>query len=322
MIIGDIGTGNTSILATMIAYGMQKQIKGASVNRVGAKLVGRIVLNASQRLGTCCPANAASETWGHAALPFQLAFRRHCAICGCARMAHPLKKPLANVGAFGYTIYHMAETEDYIIWDWNGTLLNDVKAAVNALNRMLAARGVPPTTLEYYRAHFGFPVRPFYAELGVDLEHEDWDLICTDFHRFIAEEPDQSLRPDAAATLERASSLGFRQCILSALREDKLLRSVADFGIARYFDAVFGVDNLDGATKLSRAHELRAFIASRSPSYRCFFIGDTLHDAEVAAALGFQCILVDGGHQTSERLSATGHPVAGSLAQALDLIES
>ncbi len=76
-----------------------------------------------------------------------------------------------------------------IIWDWNGTLLDDVDAAVGALNRMLAARGVPPTTRDYYRGHFGFPVRPFYAELGVDLEHEDWDRICVDFHRFMEEEP-------------------------------------------------------------------------------------------------------------------------------------
>ncbi len=66
---------------------------------------------------------------------------------------------------------------NYIIWDWNGTLLDDVGAAVNALNRMLAVRGVAPTTREYYRAHFGFPVRPFYEELGVNLAHEDWDRI-------------------------------------------------------------------------------------------------------------------------------------------------
>ena len=212
---------------------------------------------------------------------------------------------------------------DYIIWDWNGTLLDDVGAAVNALNRMLAVRGVPSTTLEYYRGHFGFPVRPFYAELGVDLEHEDWDRICLDFHRFIAAEPGQSLREDASATLERASRQGFHQCILSALREDILRRDVVEFGIAKYFDEVFGVDNLDGATKLSRGHELFARLKERcGGEMRCFFIGDTLHDAEVAAALGFRCVLVDGGHQTAERLATTGHPVAATLSGALDIVLS
>ena len=61
----------------------------------------------------------------------------------------------------------------YIIWDWNGTLIDDVSAAVNALNRMLSIRGVAPVTRDFYRAHFGFPVRPFYAVVGLDLEKED-----------------------------------------------------------------------------------------------------------------------------------------------------
>ena len=121
---------------------------------------------------------------------------------------------------------------NHIIWDWNGTLLDDVGAAVNALNRMLSARGVAPTTREYYRAHFGFPVRPFYEELGVDLAHEDWDRICEDFHRFIGEEPDQRPRSDAAAALERGGALGCRQSILSALREDLLRRDVSAAGLA------------------------------------------------------------------------------------------
>ena len=70
----------------------------------------------------------------------------------------------------------------YIIWDWNGTLLDDVSAAVRALNRMLSVRGVSAITEERYRNSFGFPVRPFYAELGVDLDRWDWDAICEDFH--------------------------------------------------------------------------------------------------------------------------------------------
>ena len=211
---------------------------------------------------------------------------------------------------------------NHIIWDWNGTLLDDVGAAVNALNRMLSARGVAPTTREYYRAHFGFPVRPFYEELGVDLAHEDWDRICEDFHRFIGEEPDQCTRADAAAALARAAALGFRQSILSALREDILRRDVAAAGLARHFDAIYGVDNLDGATKLSRGLDLMARLRESGEIDHCFFVGDTLHDAEVADALGAKCILVAGGHQTTERLLSAGRPVAESLSAAIDIIQS
>ena len=208
-----------------------------------------------------------------------------------------------------------------IIWDWNGTLLDDVDSVVSALNRMLAARGLAPTTRDYYRAHFGFPVRPFYAELGVDLAHDDWDRICIDFHRFVDREP-KILRPDAPTALQLARDAGWRQTILSALREDLLRRDVAAAGIADYFGTICGVDNLDGASKLSRGCDFVRELEQRGGVSELFFIGDTLHDAEVAQALGARCILVDGGHQTAERLAAAGVPVAPTLTDAVRLVVS
>ena len=112
-----------------------------------------------------------------------------------------------------------------IIWDWNGTLLDDVAAAVAALNRLLMKRGAKAISVEHYRRRFGFPVRPFYAELGVDLERWDWDEICEDFHRFVLEEP-QQVRAEASTALMLAQERGWRQCILSALRQDKLASAV------------------------------------------------------------------------------------------------
>ena len=207
--------------------------------------------------------------------------------------------------------------EKCIIWDWNGTLLNDVGAAVNALNRMLALRNVPPTTLEFYRKWFGFPVRPFYEKLGLDLEHEDWDKICFDFHRFIGEEPDQHLRHDTIEALELVKNSGTHQVILSALRHDLLVRDTAHEGVAGFFDLICGVDNLDGASKLSRGIETVEILKGKGLKVTTF-IGDTLHDAEVAAALGCKAVLVEGGHQASSRLHAAGCPVMPSLVAAAE----
>ena len=206
--------------------------------------------------------------------------------------------------------------ENCIIWDWNGTLLDDVTSAVSALNKMLALRGIPPTTLEFYRENFGFPVRPFYAKVGVDLEHEDWDRICVDFHRFVNDEP-KILRADAKDALALARGMGMRQTILSALREDMLLHDVKEAGVADMLDAIYGVDNLDGATKLSRGYDLLRLIESRLGEVNLFFVGDTLHDAEVAKGLGARCILVEGGHQSPQRLAAAGVPVTATLVDAV-----
>ena len=200
-----------------------------------------------------------------------------------------------------------------IIWDWNGTLLDDVNAAVGALNRMLAKHKLPPVTRELYRGHFGFPVRPFYQEVGIDLDRVDWDEICTDFHAFIAAEP-QGLHPSTHDALEAARALGLNQCILSALREDLLRRDTARFGVAPFFNLIFGVDNLDGATKLSRARELVAELGLAPGG--AVMVGDTLHDLETAREVGAACILADVGHQSLAGRVPQGVPVARSLVEA------
>jgi len=209
----------------------------------------------------------------------------------------------------------------YIIWDWNGTLLDDVDAAVYALNHLLSERGIPTITRDFYRAHFGFPSRNFYIELGMDPDR-DWERICVDFHRHIAEGP-QAIRPDAVTALELARDHGCGQSILSALRQDLLLRDTGRDGIHPFFDEIYGVDNLEGASKLARGRQLIAQLCARGllPAERpVYFIGDTLHDAEVAAEFGATPVLVDQGHQTAERLAASGGLVADSLPSAVRLI--
>ena len=205
----------------------------------------------------------------------------------------------------------------YIVWDWNGTLLDDVDAGIAALNRMLAERGLPTITRDFYRAHFGFPVRPLYVRIGMDPDHE-WDRICVEFHDYLAQEP-QHVRPDAVAALGLVRARGCGQSILSALRQDLLLRDTAREGVQAFFDEIYGVDNLEGATKLSRGRELVAKLGSVADR-DVVFVGDTLHDAEVASALGARAVLVDGGHQHADRLRAAGHAVASSLLDAVRMI--
>lgn len=209
----------------------------------------------------------------------------------------------------------------YIIWDWNGTLINDVDAAVAALNKMLTTRNLPLTNRDFYRANFGFPVRPFYSLLGMHPD-EEWDRICTEFHDNIHCEP-QHIRSDARDALTYVRAHNAHQSILSALRQDLLHRDTASEGVQNFFDEIYGVDNLDGATKLSRGYELMTKLfgtTTHQASFALYFIGDTLHDAEVARALGATPILVDGGHQNPSRLAAANCLVAPTLLDAVKSI--
>ena len=217
----------------------------------------------------------------------------------------------------------------YVLWDWNGTLLDDTQAAVDTLNLMLGRRGLKPIDIGFYRDRFAFPVRPFYAAIGVRLECEDWDALAREYHATYAAQP-KGLNPEALAALEAVKAAGVGQSIISALRQDLLERATADLGVSPFMDFIYGTDNLDGASKLDRARELldRVFstVASggRSPS-DVVLIGDALHDKEVADALGVRCVLCGQGSHAAWRLrraAPTGETLLEAVELALSTIDS
>ena len=206
----------------------------------------------------------------------------------------------------------------HIIWDWNGTLLDDTQAALNTLNAMLARRGVRPMALEFYRANFAFPVRSFYAQIGFELEKEDWDLLAKEYHDSYAAEP-KSLNQEAIAALEAVKASGARQSLVSALRQDLLDEAMEEFGIGGYMEHIRGTDNLDGASKLERARELLGELtAGGARRSDVVMIGDAVHDKEVADALGVRCVLCAQGSHAADRLRGLA-PTGDTLMEAVGL---
>lgn len=58
----------------------------------------------------------------------------------------------------------------YVIWDWNGTLYDDVQIGVDAMNEMLKIKGYDKfLTVEKYREIFCFPVIEYYRQVGFDF---------------------------------------------------------------------------------------------------------------------------------------------------------
>ncbi|MBN2352282.1 MAG: hypothetical protein JXD23_06910 [Spirochaetales bacterium] len=55
-----------------------------------------------------------------------------------------------------------------VVWDWNGTLLNDMEACIRSMNLMLENRSLPPIDFETYRNVFTFPVIDYYRAVGID----------------------------------------------------------------------------------------------------------------------------------------------------------
>ena len=206
----------------------------------------------------------------------------------------------------------------HILWDWNGTLLDDTQAALDTLNAMLTRRGGNPIAMPFYRDHFAFPCRPFYERIGMPVPDAEWDALAREYHEIYSRQP-VKLNDETIAALERVKASGARQSIISALRQDLLDAVTEAFGVAPYMDCIYGTDNLDGASKLDRALELMKRIApAEGEMPDVVLIGDALHDKEVADALGVRCVLCGQGSHAAWRLREVA-PTGDTLLEAVEL---
>ncbi len=205
---------------------------------------------------------------------------------------------------------------EHVIWDWNGTLLDDVDACIAAINRMLMARNLPVVARHTYRDVFDFPVKTYYRRLGFQLEHEDWDAIAREFHTHYAETArSTSLHAGVRDTLAELDRSAVGMSILSACESAILESMLARHGIRHYFAHVRGLDNLHAVSKLAQGQVLMTDLALDPGSV--VLVGDTRHDVEVAEALGCQHVLVAAGHQHRRRLEQCSSRIVDSTAELL-----
>ena len=208
-----------------------------------------------------------------------------------------------------------------IIWDWNGTLLDDTDICLNSMNHMLLQRQLPLLDHERYREVFTFPVKAYYTAIGFDFDKEPWDVAAIEFIDLYLEVlPQAKLAKGAREMLAWLKQKGYRQAIISAMQHEALEKSVDSFGITPYFDYIGGIGDHYGGGKIDNARQFYQNY-QLNPSEVVLF-GDTLHDAEVAKELGSDCILIANGHQSKARLLQTGHEVVDDLVQLLSAFES
>lgn len=211
-----------------------------------------------------------------------------------------------------------------VIWDFNGTLLDDVDLVVGSVNKQLGRRGVAPLTVATFRDVFGFPIEDYYRRIGLDFATESMAELAADF--FGDYQPGLAactLNDGVLDVLDAFSLRGVRQFVLSAMEEGMLNQTLRALGIRHRFVAAYGLAHQEGDSKISRGRELVRDFGIRPET--SLLIGDTDHDAEVAADLRLSAALVTCGHQSAERLRATGRFVVDSirdLERALDLGES
>lgn len=186
-----------------------------------------------------------------------------------------------------------------LIWDWNGTLLDDVSFCVDSINGLLEKRNFEKITADDYRRKFTFPVKDYYRDLGL-LDEESYEDVGTEFIvKYFKGIRSCPLKEDTADVLKHFHDNGVRQYILSAMQHDMLVDLVGNYDIGHYFEEIRGTDDHYASGKKGAAEKLRDDLGSDN----VWFIGDTVHDYEISSVFKGRSILLKGGHQSNERLA-------------------
>ena len=189
----------------------------------------------------------------------------------------------------------------HIIWDWNGTLIDDAWLFVELMNTELQERHLPLINVEDYRKNFTFPVKKYYENLGFDFKKEDFQEVGYNFiKKFKKRKFEAHLFPQTIEILTLVQNLGIKQSILSAQEHTLLNKTVTHYKIDSYFETISGIQHYYADNKIEIAKSLRKKINYHNE--QICMIGDSSHDFEVAQELGINCILFSGGHYSKQRL--------------------
>jgi len=212
----------------------------------------------------------------------------------------------------------------HVIWDWNGTLFDDHRVVVDAVNASLDHFGVPRIDSATYRREFVRPLQSFYSRLfGRTVDDQTMQEIDDVFQAAYAQGfGEATLTTDALAAIGALVEAGVSQSIASMLWHDLLVSTVTRFGLAERMLALDGHRGAVGETKeqhlIGHVDRLERMYPGLSRS-GMVVIGDITDDATAARAAGVACVLYDGGSQEREALAAEGFPVAATLVEAVQI---
>ena len=209
----------------------------------------------------------------------------------------------------------------HIIWDWNGTIVDDAALCVEIVNELLQKYELQQVTLNYYTNNFRFPVREYYKLIGLPTTSDSFRFLSNYFitqyrERFYKCE----LQKGVFEAIKQFSNLGISQSVLSAASQDDLSKFVSYFSLESYFKLISGVDHILANGKSSIASKHFDFLGI--PNDDILLVGDTCHDHEIADSLGVSSVLLSSGHNSKELLSEVTSSILNSVFQLTDFISS
>lgn len=208
-----------------------------------------------------------------------------------------------------------------VVWDWNGTLFDDLGCCVEVANQLLDEFGLPVLDgVAGYQAKFRFPIIGYYADLGFDTSPAgNFEVAARRYLELYATASATcGLHDGAREALQTLHEAGVRQVVISASEQANLLAQLAPFALDPWLDGAHGIEDIYAASKEALA---RRWLAEAGVDpVDVVFVGDSEHDFEIATSLGAGCVLFSGGHHGRNHLASLGVPVIDHLSQVPDLV--
>jgi phosphoglycolate phosphatase-like HAD superfamily hydrolase/ADP-ribose pyrophosphatase YjhB (NUDIX family) len=183
-----------------------------------------------------------------------------------------------------------------IIFDWSGTLVDDLPAVLKASNFVLTQAGKPEMSLETFRAEFSLPFTKFYDRHTPEVpmpQLETW------FHSSFKQVQDSVVElPHAREFLEFCRAKKLRLFLLSTIHPEHFEAQCRVTGFDAFLEKIY----TDVWDKRKKIHEI--LTGNNLKPDETLFIGDMEHDIETAKHGGIHSCAVLTGYNTLEQLRA------------------
>ena len=189
----------------------------------------------------------------------------------------------------------MARTE-LAIFDWNGTLLDDLTVVYESVVEIFRTYVIPAPTLEQYRNEIQSDFMKFYFDHGFPKETRRDDLNAIR-KRYLQEHGHRArLRPNVKELLELCRKLRIHTAIVSGEKEDVLLERLDQFQLLPLLNEVRG-----NSWEKERVLE-EVVNRFRIPAQRAFYLDDSVDGLQAAKNLGIVTIGFTSGYYPKERI--------------------
>lgn len=186
-----------------------------------------------------------------------------------------------------------------IIFDWSGTLVDDLPPVLEATNAVMRAFGRAELSREEFRREFRLPFMDWYAEVlpGVPLAELDRVFLPA----FAASQQAVTVLPHAREFLDACHAAECRMFVLSSAPQAAVEEQARQLGLDHYFETIY-------ASVPDKRAKITAIVENHGLHLpHTMMIGDMRHDVHTARAGGIAAVAVLTGYEYPEVI-ATAEP--------------